>query len=257
MGPTLALPRQRIPLWLKIAYTAFVAVVIPVYWINWTPVNFLYFCDVALLLTLPALWFESSLLASMMAISIVLPQLAWQIDFVVYPLSGFHVHFPIDLAGYMFDAEQPLFNRALSFFHFWLPILLVWMVWRLGYDRRALWPQMVLACVILMLSYVFTTYPAGPAGNVNKVLGPGGDKDPPQTWMHPLLWLGVLMVGTPVVFYVPSHFLMKWLMPRREDREGAGEFVLPPDVDRFRSAAVPSEQVADPTPFGTQPAREG
>jgi hypothetical protein len=157
----------------------------------------------------------------------------------------------------MFDAEQPLFNRALSFFHFWLPILLVWMVWRLGYNRRALWPQIALAFVVLALSYVFTTYPAGPAGNVNKVLGPGGDKDPPQAFMHPLLWLGVLIVGTPVVFYVPSHFLMKWLMPRREDREGGVEFGLPPDVDRFRSTAEPSEQVTDPTPFGTKAAREG
>jgi hypothetical protein len=47
-----------IPLWLKIAYTAFVVVVIPIYWASWTPANFLWFCDVALLLTLPALWLE-------------------------------------------------------------------------------------------------------------------------------------------------------------------------------------------------------
>jgi hypothetical protein len=257
MKPLLTLPAQRIPLWLKIAYTAFVAVVIPVYWRNWTPLNFLYFCDVALLLTLPALWLESSLLASMMAISIVLPQLAWQIDFIVYPLSGYSVHFPNDLAGYMFDPAEPVFNRTLSFFHFWLPILLVWLVWRLGYDRRALGYQIGVACVVLVLSYAFTTYPTGPAGNVNKVLGPGGDKAPPQTWMHPLLWLGVLMVGMPVVFYVPSHFLMRWLMPRRADREAASGRMLPTYADRFFSPAVPSEQVTDPTPFGTQTAREG
>jgi hypothetical protein len=41
---------SRIPLWLKIAYTAFLAVMIPAYWINYGPVNFLYFCDVALCL---------------------------------------------------------------------------------------------------------------------------------------------------------------------------------------------------------------
>lgn len=39
------LPTRRIPLWLKIAYTAFMAVLIPVYWAHYGPTNFLYFCD--------------------------------------------------------------------------------------------------------------------------------------------------------------------------------------------------------------------
>ena len=47
-----SIPSPRIPLWLKIAYTAFLAVMVPVYWANYGPTNFLYFCDVALLLTL-------------------------------------------------------------------------------------------------------------------------------------------------------------------------------------------------------------
>ena len=41
----------RIPLWLKIAYTGFLAVMIPVYWANYGPTNFFYFCDMALLVT--------------------------------------------------------------------------------------------------------------------------------------------------------------------------------------------------------------
>jgi hypothetical protein len=213
-----SLNRRQIPLWLKLAYTAFVAVVIPVYWVNWTPVNFLYFCDVALLMTLPALWLENCFLVSMMALSITLPQLAWQVDFIVYPLTG--RHFPIDLAGYMFDPTEPLFNRGLSFFHFWLPILLVWLVWRFGYDRRASWAQVGLCWLVLGLSYVFTTYPTGPAGNVNKVLGPGGDKDPPQVWMHPVLWLGLLMATFPVVIYLPTHLIFRWTMPERRCKTG-------------------------------------
>ena len=47
---------QRLPLALKLAYTAFMAVLVPVYWSWYGPTNFLYFCDVALLLTLVGIW---------------------------------------------------------------------------------------------------------------------------------------------------------------------------------------------------------
>jgi hypothetical protein len=237
--PTMPRP-HRIPLWFKIAYSALVAVLVPVYWYNWTPLNFLYFCDVALLLTLPALWLESSYLASMMAIGITLPQLLWQIDFIVYPLSGFHFHFPINLAGYMFDPAEDLFTRCLSSFHFWLPIVLVWLVWRLGYDRRAIWGQIVLALAVLWLSFLFTTYPAGPAGNVNKVLGPGGDRDPPQTFMDPRLWLLTLMAVWTAVVYPLTHLAFCLTMPRRQpDVASVG---LPADA----GVCAPAAKLADP-----------
>ena len=44
----------RIPLVVKLLYTAFVCVLVPIYWHLYGPTNFLYFCDVALLLTVPA-----------------------------------------------------------------------------------------------------------------------------------------------------------------------------------------------------------
>src|SRR6266571_6116529 len=56
---------RKIPLWIKLPYTAFLAVLIPFYWRTYGPVNFLWFCDVALLVTLPALWLESPFLSSM------------------------------------------------------------------------------------------------------------------------------------------------------------------------------------------------
>ena len=229
MGLATVRQRDRIPLWFKVAFSVFVAVLVPVYWVNWTPLNFLYFCDVALLLTLPALWLESSYLASMMALAITLPQLLWQVDFIVYPASGFRVHFPIDLTGYMFDPKEPVFTRCLSSFHLWLPIVLIWVVWRLGYDRRAIWGQIVLALVVLWLSYLFTTYPAGPAGNVNKVLGPGGDKDPPQTFMDPRLWLGVLMIVWTAGVYPLTHLALRWTMPKRESE--IGQLAVPTDAE--------------------------
>jgi hypothetical protein len=39
-------PRQ-IPLWIKLAYSAFLAVMVPTYWHDYGPTNFLYFCDAA------------------------------------------------------------------------------------------------------------------------------------------------------------------------------------------------------------------
>src|SRR4051794_10087978 len=112
-----------VPLWVKLAYTAFVAVLVPYYWTTYTAWNFLFFCDLALLVTLVALWTESPLLASIPAVGIILPQLLWVFDF----LTGGRV---INMAGYMFDPKLPLFVRALSSFHGWLPFVLLWLVWR-------------------------------------------------------------------------------------------------------------------------------
>ena len=78
MSLTSASPAEpRIPLWLKLAYTAFMAVLVPVYWHYYGPTNFLYFCDVALILTLVGIWIESPLLISMCAVGILVPQVVW------------------------------------------------------------------------------------------------------------------------------------------------------------------------------------
>jgi hypothetical protein len=209
MTPRDRYPANRIPLWLKIAYTGFIVVLVPTYWTSWGPANFLWFCDVAVLVTLPALWLESSLLASMEAVGIVLLQVSWIADFLWRVATGRHL---TGLTEYMFDPGQPLFTRGLSLFHAWLPFLLLWLVWRLGYDRRALAAQTLLAWVVLVLSYLAVAGPTGPAGNINKVFGPN-DREP-QTFVAPALWLLGLMVFYPLCLYAPSHLLFRWLMPQ-------------------------------------------
>ncbi len=72
----------RLPLWSKLLYTAFVAVLVPHYWQAYGPTNFLYFCDIALLLTCVAMWRESAVLASACAVGILLPQCLWMVDFL-------------------------------------------------------------------------------------------------------------------------------------------------------------------------------
>jgi hypothetical protein len=194
---------ELVPLWLKLAYTAFVAVMIPVYWVKAQagPRNFLWFSDIALFGTTLALWLESALLASTMAVAVMLPEILWTISF----LSGALFRKPIRGVGeYMFDGSEPWYMRALSLFHVHMLAVLLWLVWRLGYDSRALLAQTLLAWVVFPLTYVITE----PKHNINRVFGPGSS---PQRRMHPVAWLLLVMIVAPLVIYLPAHLLLQAL----------------------------------------------
>lgn len=187
-----------LPLWLKIIYTAFVVFVVVVYTRQYGFANFLWFSDIALLLTVPALWIESSLIASTMTIAIVFFEIVWNVNYFGRILTGKKF---IGLSDYMFDASIPLWIRSLSLFHVFLPPLLVWMVYKLGYDRRAFLFQTILALIVLPASYLFSTQQE----NVNWVYGFGSK---PQTWMPAQVFVLVLMIGFPLVVYLPTHLLL-------------------------------------------------
>jgi len=189
------------PEWLKIAYTLFICVLVPVYWVRYGPGNFLWFSDIALFTTAAALWLESSLLASMMALSVIVLESVWIIDFLIGLISGSSV---TGLSAYMFDSKISVPIRALSLFHVVLPVILVWLLYRFGYDTRALIAQTVLAWIVLPASYFLTK----PSENVNWVHGPGGR---PQKWIPAPLYLILLMLAFPIVLYLPTHFLLKRL----------------------------------------------
>src|SRR5260370_9755835 len=72
----------RLPLAVKALYTAFLAVLIPYYLGFYGPANFLWICDIALLLTAAALWLESRFLASMPFGAVLLPPLILLADFL-------------------------------------------------------------------------------------------------------------------------------------------------------------------------------
>ncbi len=93
----------RIPIVPKVIYSAFVAVMLPYYWHACGPQNFLYFCDVAVLITLVGIWTESPLLISCEAVAILLPQAIWLLD-VAVRLVGFRLP---GLTDYMFDPAIP------------------------------------------------------------------------------------------------------------------------------------------------------
>ena len=146
---------RPIPLALKVALTAFLCVQVPFYWSAYGPTNFLYFCDIALFLTVASVLTEKRLPASMAAVGILLPQLLWVIDFV----GGLFGHPVVNLTDYMFQDSQPLYARAISLFHGWLPFVLLYVVYRLGYDRRALAAWTVLAWGLMLIAYFFLPVP--------------------------------------------------------------------------------------------------
>jgi len=92
-----------VPLWLKIVYTVFVVVLVPIYWRQYGPANFLWFSDIALFMTVAALWLENALLVSMAALSVLLLELVWNLDFWVRLLTGKSL---IALSAYMFDTPE-------------------------------------------------------------------------------------------------------------------------------------------------------
>ncbi len=202
-------PAGRVPTWTKWGLTAFVAVLVPCYWANYGPTNFLYFCDVALFLSLVSVWTSNRLPASMAAVGIVIPQLFWCVDFASELLG-----FPLThMTSYMFNARSPLYLRGLSLFHGWLPFLLLFLVIRLGYDRRALAAWTALAWALCLVCFFFLppagahlSNPNAPV-NVNYVFGMNDAE--PQHWLSPGLYLVVWMVGLAAVFFVPTHFILR------------------------------------------------
>jgi hypothetical protein len=118
--------------------------------------------DIALFLLYAAILCESRFLASMTISGHFVYALAWVVDFLytlVSPAPGY--------TGYMLNAEVPLGLRVLSLFHLALPPLMVWTVYRLGYDRRAWRVQLVVSTAVFVLSWLIVS----PDRNINFVFG--------------------------------------------------------------------------------------
>lgn len=175
-----------------------VAVIVPVYLRQYGASNFLWFSDIALFGVLAALWLENAFISSMMALAVLVPEIVWVVSFLSGLLRG---RSTTTLAAYMFDRNIPRYLRALSLFHLALPPAMLWLLYRYGYDERALPAQTLLAWVVLPASLAFTP----PHKNVNWVRGLG---HPPQSPL-PLPWhFTMMMVIYPLLVYLPTHLLL-------------------------------------------------
>ena len=200
----------RIPFAVKMLYTYYMAMLVPIYLRDYGWTNFLYFCDVALFMTLLAVWTENALWASAPLVGILVPQLLWMADFINEAAGRPTGHAIIGVTDYMFKDEILPLTRALSFFHFWLPLFLLYLVWKLGFDRRAFAVWTLLAWFVLCVCYFWMPPPPPPnndfniPANINYVFGISNEK--PQDWMHPDLWFSFVMGAMPFGIWLPTSW---------------------------------------------------
>ncbi len=203
MTPPPSFPRVRWAAlgWLAVWATAYAQV--------WGWVNFLFLCDISVILTCLGLWRSSALLLSSQAVSSLIVETLWCIDFGWRLLLGRQL---IGATEYMWDARYPLAVRLLSLFHVMLPLLLVWAVRRVGYDGRAFRTQAAIA-VVAVIGARFVRSDL----NINFA-----HRDP--IWKRSFgpapVHLGVILAGLLGVLYWPTHLaLARWMPSARAARE--------------------------------------
>lgn len=196
--------RPTLPLSLKIAYAIFVAVLVPISVYQYGILNLLWFSNIALLGGLVAVWLENARIASVMAVATLAPELGWILGFVSGLLrSGEPL---LGITAYMFDAEIPLWIRALALYHLALPVMLLWLIRQLGFDRRALRLWLPWGCAVLLLSWLLTD----PERNVNLAFGPF---DASVGVGLRLAWLAALLAASLVTWWA-THAALTWLFGR-------------------------------------------
>ena len=188
---------SSIPLWLKLAWTAWLVVWAPLYWRQYGAQNFLYFCDLGNFLIAAGLWLESGLILSWQAVGLLVFQTLYAIDLVGAVLFGHHI---IGGTEYMFDPKVPLFVRLLGLYHLVVPPLLLWSVRRLGYDPEALRWQTFTTWTLLLINFNWR-----PEYNVNWARGLGHEQHMVPHWMYLVAYLIVV----PLVVYWPTHLALK------------------------------------------------
>ena len=194
---------MRLPLWLRIAWTAWVLAWAPLYWRQYGAQNFLYFCDLGNILIALGLWLESPLLFSWQACGLLLFQALFIVDLGGALLAGRHF---IGGTEYMFDPHLSLFMRMLSLFHVVTPPVLLWGIWRLGYDNRGWKLQSLTTWVVVPINYFWR-----PQYDVNWARGLSFHE---QHVVPGLVYLAAYLVLVPVLVYWPTHLLLQWWTAR-------------------------------------------
>ncbi len=190
--------RMRVPLWLKIAWTVFLLVWVPVYWHQYGLQNFLYFCDLGNFFIGAALWMESSFLFSWQATGLLLFQTLYTFDLIGAVVTGKHF---IGGTEYMFDPGIPFLVRMLGLFHVVALPLLLWAIWRLGYDRRGWKYQTLTTWIVVPICYFWR-----PQYDVNWARGLFLHE---QHVVPGLVYLAAYLIVVPVVVYWPTHLILR------------------------------------------------
>lgn len=176
------------------------AVWLPAYFRFWGWANLLHLCDVAMILAFVGIWRANPLLLSSQGVSSLAPGLFWILD------VGWRISTGRSLIGgteYMWDARYPLWVRLLSSFHVGLPLVLLWTLRRVGYDKRALALQSAIAAVLLVVSRFLSA-----ETNMNYAY-----RDPVfhRAWGPGPVHLAAAFLIIAGFVYWPTHLLLSWL----------------------------------------------
>jgi hypothetical protein len=197
--------RATVPIAVRICAALWLLIWTPSYAVVWGWPNFLHLCDVSVFLTCAGLLASNRLLLSSQALATVIPDALWALD------TGAREFFGRNLTGgteYMWDPRYPLWVRLLSLFHIALPIVLLWMLSRMGYDRRAFALQSAIAAAALVASrftpqqqninFVFR------APVVHRAFGP------------PAVHVAIVFAVAVLAMYWPTHKALAKLLPVAE-----------------------------------------
>ena len=155
------------------------------------------------MLTAVGLFAGDRLLLSSQALAAPAIGIAWSLDAGWRLTTGAHLFGGTE---YMWDPRYPLFTRLLSLYHVAWPILVVWCVRRVGYDRRA-WPlQSGIAAAAILAARALTP----PAENVNFAF-----REPffGHAFAPPALHLAIVWAALAVVAYGATHALLTRFAP--------------------------------------------
>lgn len=206
----------RLPLWLKVGWTVWLLTWIPVYWKQYGLQNFFYFCDLGNLLIAAGLWLESSLIFSWQACGLLLFQTLYTLDLLSAAFTGTHI---LGATEFMFDPHVPLFVRLLSLFHVVTPPLLLWAIWRLGYDSRGWKFQTLMTWIVVPINFFWR-----PQYDVNWARGPFFRE---QHVIPGFLFLVAYLIIVPLAVYWPTHLLLRQWSKKYGSRKA--------EIDRLRS----------------------
>jgi hypothetical protein len=193
------MPRNTTPFpvlrWVALAW---IIVWLPAYVRVWGWANLLHLCDMAVILACAGFWWGSPLLISSQAVSSLVAGILWCLDVGWKLATGRYL---VGGTEYMWDTRYPLAVRLLSLFHVGMPIVLLWGLQRVGYDRRGLAMQSGIAAGLLIASRFL---PA--ALNLNYAY-----QDPllHRAWGPAPVHLAVTLLVLVAVLYWPTHLLLK------------------------------------------------
>jgi hypothetical protein len=108
----------------------------------------------------------------------------------------------------MFDPHVPLPIRLLSLFHVVMPLLLLWGIWRLGYDSRGWKYQTLTTWIVVPINYLWR-----PQADVNWARGLFFRE---QHAVPGVLYLLIYLTVVPAAVYYPTHRLLLWWAARRK-----------------------------------------